>query len=72
VIKFRERLNPGNSWSFATVTGHSYRLNWGEANDFESMTFGISDQWSPQDKNVFLMTNFTRVREAINVLDVNG
>lgn len=36
------------------------------------MKFGISDQWSPQDKNVFLMTNFTRVREAINVLDLNG
>jgi len=43
IMAFRAMSNPDNSWAFPIVTGHSYRLHWGENNDFEVLDFEISD-----------------------------
>jgi hypothetical protein len=37
-IQFRKKTMPSNSWAFPIVTGHRYRMHFGEALDFESMT----------------------------------
>ena len=37
-ILFKEKTNPGNSWTMPLVTGHKYRVHWGITGvDFESM-----------------------------------
>lgn len=56
-----------DSWPVPFVTGHKYRMHFGWANDFETMTVTPSNRWTPSDKNVHIMTNFTDVRVAINV-----
>jgi hypothetical protein len=30
VIDMKEKLNPMNSWAIPFVTGHQYRIHWGE------------------------------------------
>ena len=60
------------SWPVPFVTGHSYRLHWGEGIDFTEMKYSIANRWLPTDKNVKIMTNFTDVRAAINITDQNG
>lgn len=68
----REDRNPKMSWSFPIVTGHKYRMHWQEANDFENMFIELSPLWNLNDKNVHMMTNFTRDREVIKVTDMEG
>lgn len=29
--------NPGNSWTFPIITGHKYRMHFGEGNDIDAM-----------------------------------
>jgi hypothetical protein len=55
------------SWAVPFVTGHKYRIHWGWANDFVTMTATPSNRWLPDDKNIHFMTNFTDVRVAIEV-----
>lgn len=62
-----EKGTPTWAWAMPIVTGHNYRLHWGENNDFDTIRFELGDTWTPEDLNVRLMTNFTRVREVINV-----
>jgi len=49
------------------VTGHRYRLHWGDNNDIEKMNIEISERWTPNDLNLHFMTNFTDVRASINI-----
>lgn len=55
------------------VTGHKFRIHWGESLDFNNMDLYLTPLWNPQDKNLHLMTNFTQVRESINITsNING
>ena len=49
------------------VTGHRYRIHWGENNDFEMMHIELSERWTPNDLNFHFMTNFRDVRASINI-----
>jgi hypothetical protein len=60
------------SWAIPLVTGHNYRIHWGEGLDFTTMRYSISNRWQPTDLNVKIMTNFTDVRASINITDQNG
>ena len=52
------------------VTGHRYRIHWGEGLDFERMDFELSERWEENDKPILINLNFTDAREAINVTKV--
>jgi hypothetical protein len=34
VVPFKEKLLPNNAWAMPFVTGHRYRVHWGEGLDF--------------------------------------
>jgi hypothetical protein len=37
-IEFQEKLDPRNAWTPALVTGHKYKVSWGNTGvDFEKM-----------------------------------
>ena len=59
-------------WPIVVATGHRYRVHWGEAIDFETMSFDVSPLWTENDANVHMMTNFTDVRMSINITDKNN
>jgi hypothetical protein len=48
------------------VTGHRYRVHWGEGLDFTRMKVEVSERWEEDDNSVRFSMNFTDVREAIN------
>lgn len=60
------------SWAIPVVTGHNYRMHWGEMNDFETFKFDLGSTWNANDRNMEIMTNFTRVRASINITDEDG
>lgn len=60
------------SWPIVVATGHRYRVHWGEAIDFMKMKFDVSPLWDEADDTVHMMTNFTDVRMAINITDMQG
>jgi len=72
LVEYRQKLAPLKSWAVPFVTGHKYRLHWGWANDFDTMSVTPSNRWVTSDKNVHIMTNFTDVRVAINVTTKYG
>jgi hypothetical protein len=37
VVPFKTYSNPSNSWAMPYVTGHRYRIHWGEGIDFTQM-----------------------------------
>jgi len=51
------------------VTGHKYRLHWGQATiDYDSMDLYMPPEtWNENDKNVHIMNNFTDTRHSINI-----
>ena len=42
-IPFKLSGNPSNGWAVPFVTGHKYRVHWGEGLDFEKMSFEQSN-----------------------------
>lgn len=55
-------------WALPFVTGHKYKIHWGFTGlDFEEMKVTLSERWRSTDKSIYLVHNFTDVREAINV-----
>ena len=36
---------PGNGWAVPYVTGHRYRVHWGEGLDFTKMKMEVSERW---------------------------
>jgi len=47
------------SWTVPFVTGHKYKISWGNANDFDSMSIQTSAYQKPDDKDIYLVSNFT-------------
>ena len=70
-VFFKPKLDPAG-WAFPLVTGHKYKIHWGITGlDFEQMSLTLSERWQSTDKSLYLVHNFTDVREAINIT-VNG
>ena len=67
-VYWKEKQDPGWNWVFPVVTGHKYKLSWGNAGlDFEQMKVWPSEKWEETDKNVYFVHNFTDIRAEINV-----
>jgi hypothetical protein len=50
------------------VTGHKYKVHWGKTGlDFETLKMTMSQRWEDTDKPVYLVHNFTDVRQAVTV-----
>ena len=66
VVPFRDKLKPNNAWAMPFVTGHRYRVHWGEGLDFTQMAVEVSERWEEEDNYAWFSTNFTDAREAVN------
>lgn len=72
MVYFKPFENPGNSWTIGYVTGHKYKIHWGQTGlDWDSMTMTLSEMWEPEDKPIYLVHNHTEPRQAIT-LKVDG
>ena len=72
IVPFKDKLLPTLSWAVPFVTGHKYKINWGDIGlDWNKMEVDLSERWKQNDLNIMLMHNFSLVRAAINVT-VNG
>jgi co-chaperonin GroES (HSP10) len=70
-VPFKAKLDPSNAWAVPMVTGHKYRAHWGsssDALDFTQMQISLSNRWNTTDKGIYLVMNFTDVREKIEVI----
>ena len=70
---WKNKLDPYKSTTGGFITGHKYRIHWGETGiDFySSMKVYISEEWEATDESLFLVHNFTDVRAKIEV-KLNG
>ena len=66
MVPFKQKQSPSNAWAMPYVTGHEYRVHWGEGLDFTRMKVELSERWEENDNYVRFSMNFTDVREAIN------
>ena len=67
---WKPKLKPNNSWAVPWVTGHIYRITWGNDLDYTRMFIQQSEKWVPEDLNTLFNIPFIDAREAINVTDV--
>jgi len=50
MVYFKPFENPSNSWTIGYVTGHKYKIHWGQTGlDFDEMTMTISEQYEEND-----------------------
>ena len=67
-IYFKPARLPDNSWTLPFVTGHKYKVHWGNTGvDFDRMQIDQSERWRPSDLSVYLVMNYTGVRALMNV-----
>ena len=65
-IQFKEKLRPMNGWALPFVTGHKYKIHFGMTGlDYEELLIDASERWEETDKSVYLVHNWTDVRQAI-------
>jgi len=67
IIPFKEKQDPMNGWALPYITGHRYRIHWGQGLDFDTMKIEMSTRWEENDKNIWMAFNFTEKREAVNI-----
>ena len=65
-------LDPLNSWAVPYVTGHKYKVHWRYGLDFTRMQMDLSSRWVPTDKNLYLVFNFTDVRQKVEFITANN
>jgi hypothetical protein len=58
-ILFKMIGKPNNGWAVPFVTGHKYRVHWGEGLDFEKMLMEQSEQWEEGDRTIQFVSNHT-------------
>jgi len=68
IIPFKQKLDPMKAWAIPFVTGHKYKVHWQYGLDFERLQITRSPRWQETDKNVYLLFNFTDVREKVEVI----
>lgn len=62
IVPFRPKLDPTNGWAMPFVTGHKYKLHWRYGLDFTEMRIDLSPHWKTDDKDLYIVHNFTDVR----------
>jgi len=63
-VFWKEKLKPMNNWVSGFVTGHKYKIHWGQTGlDFTDMKVTLSENWLSTDKSVYLVHNYTETRE---------
>lgn len=72
VVEFRTLADPDNAWAIPVVTGQKYRIHWAEGLDFEKMQVTLASPWSPTDKSVYIIHNFTDVRAKVDFIMPKG
>lgn len=65
ILPFKTDLDPKNGWAVPYVTGHKYKVHWRYGLDFTDLQIDQSIRWQSADKNVYLVFNFTDVREKV-------
>lgn len=50
------------------VTAHKYKVHWRYGLDFTRMEIDQSERWETTDQNLYLVFNFTDVREKVEVI----
>lgn len=61
-VLWRIKADPGSAWAFPVVTGHKYKLHWGQGLDWTNMQMDLSEMWTPTDLDTNIQINFTDVR----------
>lgn len=59
---WKDKLLPSSGWAVPFVTGHTYRINWGDGLDFTQMKMWQSERWETTDSPINIVFNFTDVR----------
>lgn len=72
LFKFRPKIEPANAWAIPVVTGHKYNVHWQWGLDFEKMQVTLSPLWSPTDKDVYIVHNFTDIRAKVDFIVSTG
>lgn len=67
IVPFKAKLDPTNAWATPFVTGKKYKIHWRNGLDFTKMQIDLSERWTATDKDLYLIMNFTDVREAVEV-----
>jgi hypothetical protein len=68
IVPFRPKIAPANAWAIPIVTGHKYKIHWQNGLDFNKMRITLSPHWNPNDKDLYLIHNFTDVRAKFEFL----
>jgi hypothetical protein len=68
VVPWRAKTNPAKGWAIPFVTGKKYKIHWQKGIDFTKMWIDLSPLWSPADKDLYLIHNFTDTRSKIDFL----
>jgi hypothetical protein len=71
IVPFRPKILPANAWAIPIVTGHKYKIHWQNGLDFDRMQVTLSPHWNPNDKDLYLIHNFTDVRAKFDFLTGN-
>lgn len=73
-MAFKKSGDPSNGWATPFVTGHKYKIHFGMTGlDYEELTIDASERWEDGDKSIYLVHNWTDVRQAIDFkVGVNG
>jgi hypothetical protein len=67
-VNWKLKQDPGSSNTGSFITGHKYRIHWGQVGiDFDSMRVELDEHWMQDDKSIYFVHNFTDVRAAIDV-----
>ena len=71
----RSYQDPRNHWAMPVVSGHKYRLQWGDGAilDWDRMRFEINQVlWDPNEGDIELELPFRDYREGLRVEDEEG
>ena len=72
MVYFKEKLKPMNNWVIGYVTGHKYKIHWGQTGlDWDTMTMTISENYEETDEPIYFVHNYTEFREEIS-LTIDG
>jgi hypothetical protein len=64
---FKKSKDPSNGWATPFVTGHKYKISFGMTGlDYEKLIIDASERWEEWDKSIYLVHNWTDVRQAID------
>jgi len=73
VSYWKSKLDPSEAWTAVFVTGHKYKLSWGNTGiDFEKMRVTLSERWEEDDLPVIFVHNYTDARANFTVKTSDG